>query len=90
MKRGNARVIYNGVAYEATVATIPPNSLDIDAPLVCPYSGHRMVVVGESMEPHKWETKHTLRLLCRKCLHLFLYNYVVSHIELSEGKAENA
>lgn len=85
MKRGNCRVIYNGVAYEVTVAQIATNSLNLDEPLVCPYSGHRMVVVSEGMEPHKWETKHSMRLLCRKCLHLFLYNYVVSHIELPEG-----
>ena len=86
MKQGNCRVIYGGVAYEAPVAQIRTNSLNIDEKLLCPYSGHRLAVVGETMQTGKWEDKHSLRLLCRKCPQLFLYNYTISHIELAEEK----
>lgn len=90
MKRGNMRVIYNGVAYECEVRQIPNNSLNMDEPLRCESGEHKLRVVRETIVPGEFETHGTLYLLCPRHLVYYIYNYTISHIELADRGAENA
>lgn len=90
MKRGNMKVYYNDTPYECEVRSIPRNSLDLDSELRCETGEHKLVVVRETIVPGQWETKGTLYLLCRRHCIYYVYNYSISHIELTEGETPNA
>jgi len=90
MRRGNMRVIYHDTAYECEVRQLPTNSLDLDGELRCETKEHKLVVVRETIVPGQFETKGTLYLLCRRHCLYYIYNYTISHIELTERNEENA
>lgn len=86
MKRGNMKVIYNGVSYECEVRQLPTNSLDLDKKLRCETQEHVLRVVRETIVPGEFETRGTLYLLCPRHLIYYIYNYTISHIELVKGE----
>jgi len=83
-------VIYHEVAYACEIHQIATDSLDLDKRLQCPYCGSYLAIVGETYERGKYQDKGTLRLLCRKSLDFFLYNYHVGALLTLDGSALEA
>lgn len=67
--------------YKMLVSQIPTNSLNLDEQPQCPFCHKFLKVIGETVEQRKCQMKGTLKLACRNCSHLFVYNYLVMTTE---------
>lgn len=73
--------------YTMMVSQIPTDSLNLDEKPTCEYCHKFLKVIGETYERGKTRDKCTLRLACRRCSHLFLYNYHIEREETDNGRA---
>lgn len=80
-KAPEMKVAIADVFYKMTVSQLETNSLNLENHPQCPWCHKFLTIIGETTEQRKCQMKGTLKLACRNCSHLFVYNYLVMTTE---------
>lgn len=73
---------HNGLSWRVNVEQIKTNSLDFDAPLLCPHCEAKLKVTTELISFGPRYDKHTYTLLCKRCLIGYVYIHQFDHDEV--------
>lgn len=73
---------HNGNSFQVKVEQIATDTLDFDAPLICPHCDAKLKVTTELISFGSARDKHTYTLLCKRCLVGFMYIHNIDHEEV--------